>query len=124
MGPFLYGINKHVRDNPKFAMTKKMELEKIIKCSRYDFYQYKYNQNRIVCFTSLIVTSSSHIKYNPDKQEKDDKILIRMIFKYDFKKGIYLLELLLKIKKETMENIFLLILKINRLYYFLSLSLK
>ena len=64
-----------------------MELEKIIKCSRYDFYQYKYNQNRIVCFTSLIVTSSSHIKYNPDKQEKDDKILIRMIFKYDYEKG-------------------------------------
>ena len=87
MGPFLYGINKYVRDNPKFAMTKKMELEKIIKCSRYDFYQYKYNQNRIVCFTSLIVTSSSHIKYNLDKQEKDDKILIRMIFKYDYEKG-------------------------------------
>ena len=36
MGPFLYGLIKYVKENPKFAMSKKMELYKIIKCSRLE----------------------------------------------------------------------------------------
>ena len=87
MGPFLYGLNKYVKDNPKFAITKKMELYKIIKCSNYDYYQFKYSRNRTVCFTSLILTSSVPMQYTPEKQEKDDKLLIKIIFNYNYEKG-------------------------------------
>ena len=87
LGPFLYGLYKYVNDNPRFALTKKIELYKIIKCSNYDYYRFKYNLNHIVCFTSLIVTSSAPIKYTPDEQEKDDKLLIKLIFKYSYEKG-------------------------------------
>ena len=93
MGPFLFGLNKYVKDNPKFAMTKKMKLYKIIKCSRLEFYQYKLNLGHIICLTSLVSTSSSNMKYNPNEHDnnliEDDNntMIVKLKFKYIHKKG-------------------------------------
>ena len=95
MGPFLYGLNKYVKDNPKFAMSKKMELYKIIKCSRLEFYHYKLNLGHIICLTSLVSTSSSNIKYKPkeikkeefQKIEEDNIMIVKLKFKYIHQKG-------------------------------------
>ena len=93
MGPFLYGLIKYVKENPKFAMSKKMELYKIIKCSRLEFYQYKLNLGHIICLTSLVSTSSSNIKYNPNEHDnnliEDDNntMIVKLKFKYIHKKG-------------------------------------
>ena len=94
MGPFIYGLNKYVRDNPKFAMSKKMELYKIIKCSKLDFYNFALNLGHIICLTSLVSTSSSNIKYKQelDKefQQRDDEnstIIVKLKFKYSYQKG-------------------------------------
>ena len=38
MGPFLFGINKYVKDNPSFAFSKDMTLYRIIECPKIDFY--------------------------------------------------------------------------------------
>ena len=91
MGPFLYGLNKYVKDNPSFAITKDMILYRIIKCSELDFYQYKLNYGHIICFTSLTSTSSSPIQFNPTElsqrtnNKKEEMILIKMIFNYTHK---------------------------------------
>ena len=89
MGPFLYGLNKYVKDNPKFAFSKNMKLYRIIKCTKLDFYQYKLNLGHIICFPSLTSTSSVPIKFRPTKlgqkickNEKDELIPVKMIFKY------------------------------------------
>ena len=94
MGPFLYGLNKYVKDNQSFAISKKMKLYRNIICSPLDFYQYKLNIGHIVCFPSLTSTSSAEIKFNPTKlsqkvnnANKEEKIFIKMIFKYIHKKG-------------------------------------
>ena len=97
MGPFIYGLNKYVRDNPKFAMSKKMELYKIIKCSKLDFYNFALNLGHIICLTSLVSTSSSNIKYKQelDKefQQRDDEnstIIVKLKFKYSNYDGKYI----------------------------------
>ena len=93
MGPFLYGLNKYVKDNPNFAMSKKMKLYRIIKCSKLDFYQYKLNLGHIICFTSLTSTSSTPIKFKPSKlsqktnENADEMMVIKMIFTYYHQKG-------------------------------------
>ena len=94
IGPLLFGLNKYVRDNPKFAMTKKMELFKIIKCSKTDFYNFKLNLGHIVCFTSSLLTISSKLEYNPKEfdddsiKEDDNMLIVKFKFKYIYQKGI------------------------------------
>ena len=58
MGPFLYGLNKYVKENPEFAMSHDMTLYRYIKCSKLDFYLYKINKGHIICFPSITSTSS------------------------------------------------------------------
>ena len=93
MGSFLYGLNKYVKDNPTFAISKNMKLYRIIKCSILDFYQYKLNNGHIICLTSLTSTSSSQIKFQPSElsqktnQNLDEMVGIKMIFKYVHKHG-------------------------------------
>jgi len=94
MGPFLYGLNKYVKDNPKFAISKKMKLYRIIQCSKLDFYQYKLNLGHIICLPSLTSTSSVPIQFRPTKlsqktnnNKKEEMITIKMIFKYIHKSG-------------------------------------
>ena len=57
MGPFLYGVNKFVKEDPSFSMSKDMALYRIINCSKLDFYLYKLNVGHITCFPSLTSTS-------------------------------------------------------------------
>jgi len=94
MGPFLYGLNKYVKDNPKFGFSKKMKLYRIIQCSKLDFYQYKINLGHIICFPSLTSTSSIPIKFRPtelsqntNNNKKEDMVTIKMKFKYIHKSG-------------------------------------
>ena len=93
MGPLLYGLNKYVKENPKFAMTKSIKLYRIIKCSKLEFYQYKLNYGHIICLPSLTSTSSAQIKFKPSKlsqktnENKDEMIGVKMIFKYTHQKG-------------------------------------
>jgi hypothetical protein len=95
MGPFLYALNKYVKNNPNFAITKKTKLYRIIQCSNLDFYQYKLNLGHIICFPSITSTSSIPIKFKPTKlaknininNEGNEMIKIKMQFKYQPKKG-------------------------------------
>ena len=95
MGPFLYALNKYVKNNPNFAITKKTKLYSIIQCSNLDFYQYKLNLGHIICFPSITSTSSIPIKFKPTKlaknininNEGNEMIKIKMQFKYQPKKG-------------------------------------
>ncbi len=95
MGPFLYGLNKYIKNNPSFAISKSIELYRIIQCSNLDFYQYKLNLGHIVCFPSFTSTSSIPIKFKPTKlglkinqnNDVDEKVKIKMKFKYKHKKG-------------------------------------
>ena len=94
MGPLLYGLNKYVKENPKFGFSKKMKLYRIIQCSKLDFYQYKLNFGHIICFPSLTSTSSIPIKFKPtklsqktNKNIQEEMVPIKMIFKYKHKSG-------------------------------------
>ena len=94
MGPLLYGLNKYVYDNPKFAMSKKMTLYRIMKCSKLDFYQYKLNLGHIICFPSLTSTSYEPINFKPtnlaqqlNKSKNNNMINVKIIFNYNYKKG-------------------------------------
>ena len=90
IGPFLYGLNKYVKDNPSFAITKKVKLSKIIKCSKLDFSQYKLNLGHIICLTSFTLTTSANIKYKQRKSSKEindeinnkEMMIVRLKFKY------------------------------------------
>ena len=95
MGPLLYGLNKYVKENKKLAIEGNKKLYRIIECSNLDFYLYKLNVGHIICFPSFTSTSSKEIKFQPSKLSKninnnidmDEKLKIKMIFKYKYKKG-------------------------------------
>ena len=95
MGPLLYGLNKYVKENKKYAILKNKKLYRIIECSKLDFYLYKLNVGHIICFPSITSTSSKEIKFKPSKLGKsininndaDEKVKIKMIFNYKYKKG-------------------------------------
>ena len=93
MGPFLFGLNKYVKENQNFAILKSMKLFRIIKCSQIDFYQYKINLGHIVCFPSLTSTSSQLIGFKPTNlankanNNKQDSLIVKMIFNYNYSKG-------------------------------------
>ena len=53
MGPFLYGLNKYVKENQEYAMMHDMTLYRYIDCSQLDFYLYKINNGHIICFPSI-----------------------------------------------------------------------
>jgi hypothetical protein len=93
MGPFLYGLNKYVKENPDVAMKEDMYLVRSMKITKTDFYLYKINKGHIICLPSLTSTSSEDInfyqtglaaKYNASKGEK---IEIKMFIKYKYNKG-------------------------------------
>ena len=95
MGPLLYGLNKYVKENKKFAILKDKKLYRIIECSKLDFYLYKLSLGHIICFPSMTSTSSKEIKFKPSNLSKsininndaDEKVKIKMIFNYKYKKG-------------------------------------
>ena len=97
MGPFLYGLNKYVKENPTFGFREDMTLYRYIKCTKLDFYLYKFNLNHIICFPSITSTTIREDKvFYPTKKvqemnnivsSKDDIINIKMIFNYKHKYG-------------------------------------
>jgi hypothetical protein len=98
MGPFLYGLNKYVYENPdKFAFRENMNLYRNIQCSILDFYLYKINIKHIICFPSITSTSTVRGKFNPTgkakKINKNDGISpeeiqkVTMIFNYKHEAG-------------------------------------
>ena len=90
MGPFLYGLNKYVKENPEFAMSHDMTLYRYIKCSKLDFYLYKINKGHIICFPSITSTSSKDKGFNPTgfgNDNSDVMIKIKLIIKYHYEPG-------------------------------------
>ena len=98
MGPFLYGVNKYVYENPiNFAFKENMTLYRNIQCSILDFYLYKINLKHIICFPSITSTSTVRGKFNPTKAAKkvnknneippEDIYKITMVFHYKHENG-------------------------------------
>ena len=97
MGPFLFGVNKYVKENPqKFALNKSMTLYRNIQCSIYDFYLYQMNENHIICFPSITSTSTEKGEFTPTGKAKainkigikeEDMLNVTMIFKYNHEMG-------------------------------------
>ena len=98
MGPFLYGLNKYVKENPiPFAFRQDMTLYRYLICPKLDFYLYKINLNHIICFPSITSTTINkdrvfHPTENAQKTNnidlsKDDNVNVKMIFKYKHNPG-------------------------------------
>ena len=94
MGPFLYGLNKYIKENPNVAMSKDMILSRTIDLSKIDFYLYKMNLGHIICFPSLTSTSSKEIYFTPtgtaakyNNTDKNEVLEIKLIIKYKYKPG-------------------------------------
>ena len=90
MGPFLYGLNKYVKENPTYGFREDMTLYRDIKCSELDFYLYVINLNHIICFPSITSTTFNKV-FHPTKKalninninsSKDDIVNVKMIFHY------------------------------------------
>ena len=83
MGPFLFELNKYVKENPKdFSFQKDMILYRNIECSIFDYYLYKININHIICFPSITSTSLINKDFITT-----DICKVKMIFIYKHKEG-------------------------------------
>ena len=92
MGPFLFRLNKYVKYNSDFSFSKDMQLSKLFECSEFDFYFYKLNLGHIICFPSLVLTSSKALDLEPDlddlENNKDkNNIFCELRFNYIHEKG-------------------------------------
>ena len=90
MGPFLYGLNKYVKENQEYAMMHDMTLYRYIDCSQLDFYLYKINNGHIICFPSITSTSSKDGSFTPTgygNNNLDDMTTIKLIIKYHYESG-------------------------------------
>jgi len=96
MGPFLFGLNKYVKETPYCRFTTDMTLYRNIECSKLDFYLYQINLDHIICFPSITSTSTVLGRFHPTKRAKkinniglseDDFVKVTMIFKYKHKDG-------------------------------------
>ena len=96
MGPFLFGVNKYVKEHNQLAMKQDMQLYRNIQCSIYDFYLYKLNLHHIICFPSITSTSTVSDKFHPSPKAKalniagvkeNELIKIKMIFNYKHEEG-------------------------------------
>ena len=91
MGPFLYGLNKYVKENPDFSMSHDMTLYRKFDCSKLDFYLYKINKGHIICFPSITSTSSQDGSFTPtgygSSNNSEEKITIKLIIKYKHEYG-------------------------------------
>ena len=96
MGPLLFGLNKYVKDNPSFSLQEDMTLYRIINCPKLDFYSYKLNLHHIVCFPSIISTSSKFKHFKPSNNANqvnninlndEDILKVKMVFRYKHESG-------------------------------------
>lgn len=90
MGPFLFALNKYVKENPNYAMSKDMTLYRNMTCPKLDFYLFKLNVGHIICFPSLTSTSSEEKHFSPTgmalavNKVSGETIDIKMIIKYKY----------------------------------------
>ena len=111
MGPFLFGVNKYVKENPSFAISKDMTLFRNILCSNIDFYLYKLNLGHIICFPSITSTSSKENNFSSTSlsqqvcnNKAEEMMKIKMIFKYKHKDGNISPGIIIEDKKGTDGN--------------------
>ena len=91
MGPFLFRLNKYVKRNNNFSFEKDMQLFKFFMCSDLDFLTYKLNLGHIICFPSLLLTSSVQPNdFEPNdfdsNYRKDKNVNCEFIFNYKHEK--------------------------------------
>ena len=70
MGPFLYAINKYVRDNPYLGFHQNMTLYRNIECTELDYNLYRMNLKHIICFPSITSTSKYPKGFHPSPLSK------------------------------------------------------
>ena len=94
MGPFLFALNKYVKENPSFGFSKNMTFFRKFLCSQIEFYQYRINLGHIICFPSLTSTSSQYIEFKPtalsaqvNNNNTDEKLLVKLIIEYKHEEG-------------------------------------
>ena len=63
MGPYIFELNKYVRNRKECAFSKDMILYRKIKCTETEFYLYKLNLHHIICFPAFTSTSSEDTDY-------------------------------------------------------------
>ena len=91
MGPFLYELNKYVKNRKECAFSKNMTLYRIFKCTETEFFFYKLNLNHIICFPALTSASTKDINFNPTnlakeinkKENEDVSLTVKLIIKYN-----------------------------------------
>ena len=71
MGPFLFELNKYVKNRKECAFSQNMTLYRIFKCTETEFYFYKLNLNHIICFPAFTSTSSKDIDFEPSNLSKE-----------------------------------------------------
>ena len=95
MGPFLFGLNKYVKENPDCSISKDMILYRYMEIPKIDFYLYKLNVGHIICFPSLTSTSLGQINFTPTDLAKSynktdykskELINIKMLINYKYNK--------------------------------------
>ena len=92
MGPFIFELNKYVKNRKECAFSQNMILYRKLICTETEFYLYKLNLNHIICFPSLTSTSSKDINFNPSNlakqinKKKDKKyeepLNVKLVIKY------------------------------------------
>ena len=88
MGPFIFELNKYVKNRKECAFSQNMTLYRKFKCTETEFYLYKLNLNHIICFPSLTSTSSKDINFSPTSlageinKKGDDFLIVKLIIKY------------------------------------------
>ena len=94
MGPFLYGLNKYVKENPSYSISQDIILYKLIQCPKIEFGLYKLNLGHVICFPSMTSTSSRPVKFKqgsfspqPNPKINQDILKIKMLFKYKYTLG-------------------------------------
>ena len=51
MGPFIFELNKYVKNRKECAFSQNMTLNRKFKYTETEFYLYKLNLNHIICFS-------------------------------------------------------------------------
>jgi len=94
MGPYIFELNKYVRNRKECAFSKDMILFRKIKCTETEFYLYKLNLHHIICFPAFTSTSSEDTDYEPtklageiNKKDDDDCLKLKLIIKYTHENG-------------------------------------
>ena len=92
MGPFIFELNKYVKNRKECAFSQNMILYRKLICTETEFYLYKLNLNHIICFPALTSTSSKDINFNPSNlakqinKKKDKKyeepLNVKLVIKY------------------------------------------